>query len=127
MRLGFRDDCEDFDGFVRDVIEHPDLSDSEAELRFSHATESLDAALAYLSGLVAKMRFDRIPDLSTPVRSQISQRLRGSWGQNDDESHSGQSIARRSPSNKGLQQAIDSWAGSVPTLVEKRKWRNLPS
>jgi hypothetical protein len=104
LRLGFRDDCEDFEGFVRDVMEHPDLSDPEAELRFAHATKSLDAALACLSGLVAQVRFDRLLDLGTPVRSQDLRRPCASRGQNDLGSYTGQNSGRRSPPNMALRQ-----------------------
>jgi hypothetical protein len=42
--FGLRDDREDLDRFVRDVIEHPHSSDPQAILRLIQAPETLDPA-----------------------------------------------------------------------------------
>jgi hypothetical protein len=38
-RFGFRDDCEDFDRFVRDVIDHLHFPDPEAILRLAQPAQ----------------------------------------------------------------------------------------
>jgi hypothetical protein len=50
--FGLRDDREDLDGFVRDVIEHPHFSNPQAILRLTQAPEALDPALACPGRLV---------------------------------------------------------------------------
>ena len=101
-------------------------------MRFAQAPESLDAALAYLSGLVAEVRFDCVLNLSPPVRSQSLQRSRGLWGQNDLEAHSGQNIARLSPLNKRLQLTPNSLSQSIRGTVMAadallQRWRSALS
>jgi hypothetical protein len=63
LRLALRDDREDFDGFVPDVIEHPDVAYSEAELWFRHPSQSLDSTPAHLGWLVSQVRLQRIAEL----------------------------------------------------------------
>ncbi len=53
-RVFLRDDREDFDGFMRDIIEHSDLPDPEPILRLAQAPQALDAALAHSGRLVAQ-------------------------------------------------------------------------
>ncbi len=44
-RLGFRDDREDLDGFVRDVIENSHLTNPHSILWLAQATQAFDQLL----------------------------------------------------------------------------------
>ena len=83
MRSGFRDDCEDFDDFVLDVIEHLDVAHSETKLRLSEATQPLDTALAHLPGLVPQVRFQGVPNLRAQPCRQSPQFPDCLWSQDD--------------------------------------------
>jgi hypothetical protein len=91
--LGLRDDREDFNGFVRDVIEHPQVSYSQPKLRLPQSAEPSDPAPAHFPGLVPQVRFERISDLGSQARRQAPIRPRRFWRQGDLEAHSGQSLA----------------------------------
>src|SRR5258705_13258480 len=97
------DDREDFDGFVRDVIEHPDFAHTEAELWLAKTPKPLDPAFAPLSGLVAEVRFDRVPDFCAPACGESPHRSNGARGQNDLEAHFGQILARSPQLDKALE------------------------
>jgi hypothetical protein len=62
LRAGFREDCEDLDGLVRDVIEHPYLADTHPKLRLAQTPEPLDAASALLRRLMPEMSFQCISE-----------------------------------------------------------------
>jgi hypothetical protein len=94
LRLGLRDDGEDFDFCLCDVIEHPNLIRSQSILRLLEASEMLDPAPAHLRGLVAQVDLEGIPDLRSVVGRQGTQSLSGARREDDLEPHSGQSIAR---------------------------------
>ena len=104
-RLGLllRDDREDFDGFVPDVIEHPHFAYAEAVLRFVHASEPFYPALAHPLRLMAQMRFNGLADLGAQSSWQRSQVLPGLRGQDDLEAHSGQNLARGRRPNKAME------------------------
>jgi len=101
--LGFRNDREDFDGFVGDIIEDPNFAHTKTKLWLAHTPEPLDPALAHLSGFVAKMRFDRVSDLGAPSCGQSPQCADGARGQNDLEPHFGQNLARNPQLNNALE------------------------
>jgi hypothetical protein len=58
--VGLREDREDLDRLVRDVIEHPYLANAQPELGFPEPPEPLDPALALLSRLMPEVSFERI-------------------------------------------------------------------
>lgn len=62
LGLGFRNDREDLDFFVGDVIENAYLFNAEAVLRLSEPTKALDAAFGRLRRLVPEVRPDGILD-----------------------------------------------------------------
>src|SRR6185503_12342979 len=55
LRFGLRDDREDLDLRFCNVIEHPDVANSQTVLRLRQAPESLDPTLADLRRLVRQM------------------------------------------------------------------------
>jgi hypothetical protein len=61
--FGFRDDREDFDGFARDVIEHPHFSNPEAILRLAQAAQTRGPALADPGRLVPQVPFEGVSHL----------------------------------------------------------------
>jgi hypothetical protein len=92
--FGFRDDREDLDGFVRDVIEHPHFSNPQAILRLTQAPEALDPALAYPGRLVPQVPFQGIPHFRPMVGRQRPESLCRLGRQDNLVPHSGQNIAR---------------------------------
>jgi hypothetical protein len=81
---------------ICDVIKDPDLANAEPELWLGDPTKSLNAAPAYLRGLVPQMSFDRCSYLGPDIRFEplkIFDRFRG---QEYLERHSGYNIARMS-------------------------------
>jgi hypothetical protein len=68
LRAGLREDREDLDGLVRDVIEHPYLADTQPKLRFAQTPEPLDSGSALLRRLVPQMSLQCISDLSANAR-----------------------------------------------------------
>jgi hypothetical protein len=63
----FRDDGEDLDSFVRDVIEHPHFSNPKPILRLTQAPQALDPALAHPGRLVSQVPFQRVPNFGPMV------------------------------------------------------------
>ncbi len=70
LGLGLRDDCEDFDFLVGDVIEHPDLPHSQAVLWLLEAAKPLNAALAQLRWFVPKVQLDAVPDFCSSMSTK---------------------------------------------------------
>ena len=64
------DDREDFDRGLGNVIEHPDLVDSEAILRLTQTSEPLDAALARFRRLESEVTFEGVSDFAPDTRWQ---------------------------------------------------------
>ena len=93
LRLGFLDDREDLDRCFRNVIEHPDVADSQSELGQAQPPQPFDAALADLRRLVSQVPLDGVLDLGPKVRGQAPQRPHGRGRKDDLERHSGQIIA----------------------------------
>lgn len=58
LRFGFGDDREDFYSLVRDIIENPNLIDSQSILRMSHLPKTLDATFTGLGWFETQMFFD---------------------------------------------------------------------
>jgi len=83
------DDREDFDCGLGNVIEHPDLVDSEAILRLTQASEALDATLAGFRWLESEVTFESIPNLAADTRWQPKKLPAGRRRQHDLEPHSG--------------------------------------
>jgi hypothetical protein len=80
--LGFalRDDREDFDGCLSNVIEHPSLVNPEPVLRPLQAAQPFDPAATELGGLMAQVLLDGRPDSrAEPGRkcSEFRDRARG--------------------------------------------------
>lgn len=65
--LCLRDDGEDLDRAVRDVIEHPNVIDAEPVLRAAHPPESLHAALTGPCRLVPEKSVKRVADRGAAV------------------------------------------------------------
>src|SRR5690606_26341667 len=61
LRLGFGDDREDLDFCFRNVIEHPDITNSQAVLWLPKPSKALDSALADLRRLVRQVHLERLP------------------------------------------------------------------
>src|SRR6185437_4495721 len=97
--LRFGDDCEDFHGATRDVIEHTNLIDPEPVFRSAYSLQALDAALAHLRRLMPQVRLqcctNRAPEICLQ-RLKVLNRLRR---KNDLISHSGQTVARLRPAS----------------------------
>jgi hypothetical protein len=74
LRLGLRDDREDLDFLVGDVIEHPCLTHPKSVLGLSEPLEALDPALAQLRRLEPKMQLDTIPNLGSGMGRKSSLR-----------------------------------------------------
>src|SRR5436309_12313800 len=68
LGLLFFDNREDFDCGLGNVIEHPDLVNSEAILRLTQSSEPLDATLACFRRLESEVTFEGIPDLAADTR-----------------------------------------------------------
>jgi hypothetical protein len=119
-RLGLRlaDDGEDFDGRFRDVIEHPNVVDTQAVLGSTGAAEPLDATPADLLGFEAEVALQRVPDPAARVRRQRPQLLHGQRSQDDPIPHSGQIVARNLPGrwlpSVGLAPALSRGRTGVP-------------
>lgn len=92
--LRLRDDCENFDCCLCDVIEHPDFIEPEPILGTIEPAETFDATLADLLRLEAQVEFDTFPNRRAKMSAQCSKLLRGARREDDLEPHSGQSIAR---------------------------------
>jgi hypothetical protein len=121
--FALRDDPEDFDGFVRDVIEHPDVAYPEAELRFCHPPQSLDPAPAHPGWLVSQVGFQRIAELGTLLCGQRPKVFYCLRGENDLEPHSGQKIARNRRSNKAMHLSGRMRGVRAPGAVGRAAWR----
>ena len=95
-RLGvrFRDDREDLDLRLCNVIEHPDVSDPQAILRLAHPPEPLDPTLADLCRLVRQVHVERLYDARPKRHRQILERPCSSRRKNDLKCHCGQILAR---------------------------------
>jgi len=89
LRFGFRDDREDFNRCFRNVIEHPDVADSQPKLRTAYAAEPLDSTLADLRRLEPEVAFQSISNLAPIVCSKAAVGLHGRWGQDNLTPHSG--------------------------------------
>ena len=87
LGLVLRDDGEDFDCRLRDVIEHPDLVNPEPVLWPIDTAQALDAGPAQLGRLVAQVQLDGVPDTRLEVGSNGSQALDRLRGQDDLERH----------------------------------------
>lgn len=87
FRLLLRDDGKDFNDTLRDVIKHPDFSDSEPVLRTIQATQALDAALADLPGLVPQVELQGLSNTGSDVGAQGAKILDRLRGKDDLESH----------------------------------------
>src|SRR4051812_12021010 len=95
-RLGvrLRDDRENLDLGLCNVIEHPDVSDPQAILRLAHPAEPLDPTLADFCRLVRQMYIERSYDARPKRHRQILERPCSSRRNNDRKCHSGQIPAR---------------------------------
>ena len=95
-RLGFglRDDREDLDFRLCNVIEHPDVANAQSVLRLAETAESLDPILADLCRVVRQMRLKRLRDARTNRHRQILERRRGCRRKNDLKCQSGHILAR---------------------------------
>lgn len=94
LGLAFRDDGEDLDRFVRDVIEHPGFVNAQPELGPAQPPKALDAALADLGRFVAQVPLDAVPDLRAVMSREPIQLADGARCEDDLVAHSGQNIAR---------------------------------
>ena len=93
-RFGFRDDCEDFDRFARDIIEPPHFPDPEAILRLAQPAQPSDPALAHPGRLVPQVPFEGIPQFGLTVGRQRPVRFGRRGGQDDLMLYSGWIISR---------------------------------
>jgi hypothetical protein len=62
LRFGLRDDGEDFDRTLGNVIEHPNVIHAQTVLGLTEAPEPLDAASTGLRWLESKVALQRIPN-----------------------------------------------------------------
>jgi hypothetical protein len=62
LHFGLRDDREDLDLRLCNVIEHPDVANSQAILRLAQTPESLDPTPADLHRFVCQMNVKRLLD-----------------------------------------------------------------
>ena len=85
--LVLRDDREDLDGCLCNVIKHPDLVYPEAILRPLHAPKPLDATPTDLGGLVPQVLFDCASDPRSHICPKSSKFSDGARGQDDLEPH----------------------------------------
>jgi len=72
VRFGLRDDGEDLDFLVGDVIEHPNLTHPKSVLRLVEPLRALDPALAELRRLESKVQLDTIPYLGSGMGRKSS-------------------------------------------------------
>ena len=72
LRLRLRDDREDLDFLVGDVIEHPYLTHPKSVLRLVEPLQALDPALAELRRFESKMQLDTIPHLGSGMGRKSS-------------------------------------------------------
>jgi hypothetical protein len=94
VRFGLRDDGEDLDLRFCNVIEHPDVSNSQVILRLAQPTKPFDAALTDLPGLVRQVHGRRLDDPGSHGHRQALERGNGARRKNDVECHSGYILAK---------------------------------
>lgn len=94
LDLLLRDDGEDFDSILGDVIEHPDPANTESIPRTTEAAEPLDSAPAHSLRLAAEMDLECVTSLRPNVSVKGSQLASGARCENPIVPHSGQSLAR---------------------------------
>jgi len=92
--LGLRDDGEDFNGFVRNVIEHSHLSNPEAILGLAQTPQTFDPALAHPGRFVAQVPFEGIPYFHPTIRRERPEGASRLRRQDDLIPHPGYNIAR---------------------------------
>lgn len=126
-RFGLRDDREDFDRFVRDVIEHPYLPHPKAVLWPTDAPRAFDPALAHPGRLVAQVPLEGVPYFRPLVGNEGSEGSRRLRSQDNLVPHSSQNIARfnrssslsaERASSAGIRQA---GAFRIPLRVQARR------
>jgi hypothetical protein len=88
LGLALRDDREDFDVCLCNVIEHPDLVCPEPVLRPPQATQPLDAATTELGGLMAQVLLDGAPHTRSDVSAKFPKPCDRIWGEDDLKSNS---------------------------------------
>ncbi|MEX0716278.1 MAG: hypothetical protein WD066_06825 [Planctomycetaceae bacterium] len=111
--VGFRDDRENFNRVLGNVIEDSQfVADAESVFRSGESLQSLDPAPARLRRSMPQMALERVMNLSAAMRLQLAQIFDGLRRQCDIVSHSGQILAslRRidnPPSNGVLRHLAD--------------------
>src|SRR5262249_39144495 len=85
----FRNNRQHSDLWMKDVVEHADISDAKTVLGSSQSFQSFDSAPARLLGLVSQVLLDCVAHFRTLVRAQLAEILDSLRGQEDLKSHSG--------------------------------------
>jgi hypothetical protein len=98
-----RDDREDFNGFVPDVMEHPHFARAQAALGLRYDSQALDAALAHSRRFMSQMGFEGIARLRPRSSRQAAKRSSRLRGEDDLEPHSGQNLAKCARPNEAIQ------------------------
>jgi len=93
-RLGFRNDRQHLYRVFRDVIEHPDFSNTQPILGMVDPPKPLNSTLAHSPWLMSKVSLQCILHLRPRVGLEAFQILRGFGGKNYIVFHSGHNIAR---------------------------------
>ena len=89
LGLPFRDDREDFNVLLSDVIEHPRFAYAEAVLRLRDPTQTLDAAPTFVRGSVSQVLLDGVLHQRPQVGPQTTQIFDSFRRQDDLVRHSG--------------------------------------
>jgi len=117
LRFGLRDNCEDLDLRLCNVIEHPDVANAQAILRLAQAPEALDPTLADLRRLVRHVYDERLRDARPNRHREILEGRRGCRRKDDLECHSSYILARF---QEMFQTASSRFSGLTPAFTSGR-------
>jgi len=87
IRVGFRDDGDDPDAAIANIVEDSDFADPKAKLWAPFACKALDPGAGDIGRLMAQMALQPVSDLRPDIRLQGSQVLDGLRGEEDLVAH----------------------------------------